>query len=93
MLVISEGRNIYKVPASISSSDLLKLSQFSNDDYVLVDGRWQHRSLLKCIVNPILRLLQYKRNDPYVIATLTDFVYGYPVFVKYTFQRVSYTKT
>lgn len=60
--------------------------------YVKVDGQWRHRSPLKCILNPVLRTIQFWRQEPYVIATVTDFVDGQPHFVKYQVARIKYLK-
>lgn len=45
-----------------------------------------HRTLLKIIVNPILRSIQRWTDRPYVISSV--FVKG--VFVRYSVQRVKY---
>ncbi len=45
-----------------------------------------HRTKLKCIVNPILRFIQYNSDEPYVITS--KFKDG--VFLGYSFQRVKY---
>ncbi len=45
-----------------------------------------HRTLLKVILNPILRKIQWWTDTPYVIASV--FVKG--IFTTYSFQRVKY---
>lgn len=64
-----------------------------NKYYVYTDNKyWNHRSPLKCIVNPILRRLQFFTDRPYVIASKTEFIDGEPNFIKYDFIRVKYYK-
>lgn len=50
------------------------------------DG-YAHRTVLKVIVNPILRSLQFWTDRPYVIASVIKVVHGRPVFVKYHVMR------
>lgn len=47
-----------------------------------------HRTKVKCIINPILRKIQFFTNKPYVIASVTD--HGY--FLYYKIMRVLYIK-
>lgn len=72
----------------ITDDEATKLDRLVNTYYHKINGCEVHRSPLKCIVNPVLRLLQFWRKDPYVIATKTEYIKGYPNFVSYTFQRV-----
>jgi len=60
-----------------------------NDCFVERDGIMVHRTLLKCIMNPILRLIQWWTTSPYVIASEYDkcHINGY-YFIKYRFIRV-----
>ena len=48
----------------------------NKDKYYVQDkecGCWMHRSPLKCIVNPILRKIQFWTKEPFVICSKTDF--------------------
>lgn len=52
-----------------------------------------HRTKLKCFVNPILRKIQFFTNHPFVIASICDFVCEKDgeqtyIFYYYRFQRV-----
>lgn len=47
-----------------------------------------HRTRLKIIVNPILRVLQFWSNTPYVIAS--NVVIERKKFLGYTLRRVAY---
>lgn len=58
-----------------------------------VNGNWNHVTTLKCIVNPILRKIQFFTNKPFVIASICEFKKdSAPEFKKYTFTRVEYKK-
>jgi len=56
------------------------------------EGNWCHRTWLKCIVNPILRFIQFWTDKPYVISSITEFKDGLPYFQHYSLQRVKYLK-
>lgn len=60
--------------------------------YVKAEGYWMHRPRIKCIINPILRKLQFWTRKPYVIASITEFKDGVPYFVRYSFTRVAYIR-
>ena len=48
----------------------------NKDKYYVQDkecGCWMHRTPLKCIVNPILRKMQFLTKEPLVICSKTDF--------------------
>jgi len=64
-----------------------------NKYYVKNVWGWNHRHPIKLIVNPILRKIQFFTSRPYVIASVTEFIGGYPNFVKFEFCRVKYDKT
>ena len=53
---------------------------------------WMHRTPLKKVLNPILRLVQLWSIKPYVIASKTIFVNDKPHFSGYSFCRVEYVK-
>ena len=59
--------------------------------YVIENGRVVHKTLLKCILNPILRKLQFYTDRPYVIASISKYcpVNGW-CFLGYKFTRVKY---
>jgi len=66
-------------------------------DFVYEDDTWKHKTRLKCIVNPILRKLQFWTDRPYVIASDCFYVHHFtlgkiPVFIGYKFCRVKYYK-
>lgn len=64
------------------------ISKFDYDKcYVKIEGYWCHRTRLKCIINPILRFLQFWTDKPYVIASMTNFKDDLPYFSHYTMQR------
>ena len=51
------------------------------NNYKLVDGNWRHVTIIKKIVNPILRKIQFYTNKPYVIASVTNFdIDNNPIF-------------
>lgn len=47
-----------------------------------------HRTPLKCIVNPILRRIQFWTDRPWVITSLMKEVDDRLTFVRYEFHRV-----
>ena len=63
----------------------------NRDKYYVQDkecGCWMHRSPLKCIVNPILRKIQFWRKEPLVICSNTEFdENGVPHFKGYGLVR------
>lgn len=62
--------------------------------YIKVGEHWCHRTTLKCIINPVLRALQFWNRRPYVIASITEFKDdGLPYFNHYAFQRVERPQT
>lgn len=60
--------------------------------YIKREWGWNHSTPLKCIVNPVLRKLQFWTWKPYVISSMTEFIDGKPHFIRYVFQRVRYFK-
>jgi len=66
-----------------------------NDAFVIRDGKEvAHRTLLKIILNPILRSVQFWSNKPYVIASEYDYcpVNGF-YFIHYRFMKVEQKTT
>jgi len=61
-----------------------------NQYYKKIDGHWCHRAPRKLIINPILRLIQFWRNDPYVIASITNMEKKNPIFIEFKICRVKY---
>lgn len=49
-----------------------------------------HKTLLKCIVNPILRKIQWWTNKPYVITSVGKVIDNKFVFESYIFKRMQY---
>lgn len=57
--------------------------------YIKIDEDvWVHRTMLKRIINPILRFCQFWTDNPYVIASITDMKDGLPYFSHYAIKRV-----
>jgi len=52
----------------------------------------QHKTKLKCFVNPILRKIQFWTMKPFVIASESIKLGGEYYFLGYSFKRVSYVK-
>jgi len=67
------------------------MKQSNNMYYDRVAHCWMHRSLLKIIVNPILRKIQFWTKKPWVITSncVMD-EKGIPHFLNYYFDRVEY---
>lgn len=87
--VVNEGEFKGRIYDSLEEA----ISKFGYDKcYVQIEGYWCHRTWLKCIVNPILRFIQFWTNKPYVISSITEFKDGLPYFQHYTFERVRYLK-
>lgn len=62
--------------------------------YVVGSHGVRHRSPLKLVVNPILRVLQFWTNNPYVIASKSERIsYCDYKFIGYKFMRVRYRWT
>ena len=54
---------------------------------------WKHKTPLKCIINPILRKLQFFTDSPFVISSECEFRKDQdPKFIRYRFQRVAYRR-
>ena len=51
---------------------------------------WRHKTPLKCLINPILRKIQFWTKKPLVIASKTDIVNNIPHFRGYVLTRVGY---
>lgn len=64
-----------------------KLDRIVNSYYIHKGNYWMHKTRLKLIVNPILRRLQFWTDIPYVIASTTEFIKGYPNFIGYVLIR------
>ena len=62
----------------------------NNMYYDKVHDCWMHRPLLKRIVNPILRTLQFWTDRPWVIASDCEIKDGISEFKKYCLARVKY---
>lgn len=63
------------------------------DDYFIYNKEydcWMHRTPLKCIINPILRFIQFYTNKPFVIYSECEEVDGKWHFIKYGFGRIEY---
>lgn len=52
---------------------------------------WTHKTSLKCFVNPILRILQFFTDKPFIITSVCEFRKNQePLFIKYNIQRVKH---
>ena len=63
------------------------------DDYFIYNKEydcWTHRTPLKCIINPILRFIQFYTNKPFVIYSECEEIDGKWHFIKYGFGRIEY---
>lgn len=63
------------------------------DDYFIYNKEyncWMHRTPLKCIINPILRFIQFYTNKPFVIYSECEEIDGKWHFIKYGFGRIEY---
>jgi len=63
------------------------------DDYFVYSKEyncWMHRTPLKCIINPILRFIQFWTNKPFVIYFECEEIDGRWYFIKYGFGRIEY---
>ena len=60
-----------------------------NDCYVIENGCVMHKTLLKRIINPILRIVQFYTDYPYVISSISKCcpVNGW-YFLGYKFNRI-----
>lgn len=69
----------------------------NNIHFVRNKNGWNHKTSIKCLINPIFRLVQFYTFKPFVIASLCDITDSEnPKFIKYQFKRVryeQYTKT
>jgi len=61
-----------------------------NKYYKKLKTGWIHRAPIKVVINPILRTLQFWRDDPYVISSVTEWIDKKPNFIKFKFCRVQY---
>lgn len=52
----------------------------------------QHKTKLKCFINPILRKIQFFTMKPFVISSKFEKINGEWFFLGYGFQRVRYYK-
>lgn len=88
-IYVNAGPTVGRIYDSLEEA----ISKFEYDKcYVKIEGNWCHRTWLKCIVNPILRFIQFWTDKPYVISSITEFKDGLPYFQHYSFQRVKYLK-
>ena len=60
--------------------------------YIKIEDSWVHRTPLKVSINPILRLLQWFTDKPYVIASKTSWKDGKPHYTGYTFTKVKFNR-
>lgn len=63
------------------------------DDYFVYNEEydcWMHRTPLKCVINPILRFIQFWTNKPFVIYSECEKIDGKQHFIKYGFGRIEY---
>lgn len=76
-----------------SSVPYALLNQRTNEYFEVIDGCLCHRSPLKLLINPILRMIQFWTDTPYVIASEYETcpVNGY-YFIRYRFMRVKQLK-
>lgn len=51
---------------------------------------WMHRTPLKCIINPILRFIQFWTDEPYVIYSKCKMINEKWHFEGYGFGRIHY---
>lgn len=60
------------------------------DHFYKIDGRWCHGPLWKRIINPILRVVQFWSDRPYVFYSRCSHYDGDdpPRFISYGFGRV-----
>lgn len=54
---------------------------------------WMHKTPLKCIINPILRFIQFWTDKPFVIYSNCEKISGKQHFINYGFGRIKYIKT
>ena len=67
----------------------------NKDKYFVYDkvyNCWMHRTPLKCIVNPILRFLQFWTKKPFVIYSNCEKSNGEWHFLGYGFGKIRKTK-
>ena len=71
----------------------------SKDDYFAYNFEhdcWMHKTPLKCLVNPILRFIQFWTDRPFVIYSNVEFIemdfVRTPHFLGYGFGKVKYLK-
>lgn len=59
-------------------------------DFYLIDGRWYHGPWWKRAINPVLRLIQFWTDRPYVIYSECSHYAGpeRPRLLRYGFGRV-----
>ena len=57
------------------SLELSLLNRFHKHEYFhyIPDVGFSHRAPFKVILNPILRLIQFWDDEPYVVATMVDY--------------------
>lgn len=81
----------YKCVGATTSYEIMNNS--INDYYVIENGYVVHKTLLKCIINPILRIIQFYSDYPYVISSISKCcpVNGW-YFLGYKFNRVKYLR-
>ena len=52
------------------------------------NGNWSHCSPIKVIINPILRILQFYTDQPYVIVSIVNLCESsHPRFIRYYFSN------
>lgn len=77
---------------NVSDEEMKKLDRGINCSYVNINGHWHHKPMIKRICNPILRIIQFWTDRPYVIVSYTEFIRGYPNFLKYGINKIKLIK-
>lgn len=66
------------------------------DKYFVYDAKydcWMHKTPLKIILNPILRLIQFWTDEPFVVYSECEKQNGTWHFLRYGFGKVKYLKS
>ena len=81
----------YKCAGATTSYEIMNNS--INDYYEIENGCVVHKTLLKCVINPILRIVQFYSDYPYVISSISKCcpVNGWYFFF-FIFNRVKYLR-
>jgi len=65
----------------------------NKDKYFVYNSKydcWMHKTPLKCLINPILRFIQFYTDKPFVIYSECEKNNEKWHFIKYGFGRVKY---